>query len=365
MIIPCADAGSWKETAAMTATLPGDLPQAYRDTLHERALAPLWDFLKAALPHGRPPGPTEPHCWRYEEIRPLLLESGRLVPVEKAERRVLVLSDPGRGADAMQATGTIYAGIQLLLPGETAPTHRHTPSAARIVIEGEGGYTIVNGHKCAMERGDLILTPSGQWHDHGHEGTKPVTWLDVLDLPFFTAAESSYAERGTPESNGEEPLVAFGSELRRLGLAPAAEHRRPNPYPMLRFPWRQTRDALLRLRRTLAAEDAVELAYINPETGESCLPIMGFTAMLLPPGRVRAPKPRSSSAVFHVVEGRGRSRVDEARFAWGPGDTFSAPTFAALEHQAEAGDAPGFLIRVDDEPMQRKLGFFAERASGF
>lgn len=341
---------------------PADtLPVPYRASLREHALAPLWDFLKAALPHGRPPAPTRPHCWRYSEVRPLLLEAGRLVPVEKAERRVLVLSDPGRGPDAMQATGTIYAGIQLILPGETAPTHRHTPSAARIVIEGDGGYTVVNGHKCAMERGDVILTPSGQWHDHGHEGTQPVTWLDVLDLPLFTAAEASYAEPGGPGSNTEDALVSLGSELRRLGLAPAAKHRRRNEYPILRFPWRATRDALLRLRGALEPGEAVELDYINPETGESCLPIMGFTAMLLPPGRARLSPLRSSSALFHVVEGTGRSRVDGASFAWEPGDTFSAASFARIEHEAAKGDKPAFLIRIDDEPMQRKLGFFAER----
>ncbi len=106
---------------------------------------------------------------------------------------MLILSDPGRGAGAMRVAGPIFCGMQLLLPGEKAPAHRHTPSAARIAIEGEGAYTIVNGEKCMMERGDLILTPGGAWHDHGHDGKGPVIWLDALDLPLFIDLEAAYS----------------------------------------------------------------------------------------------------------------------------------------------------------------------------
>src|SRR5690242_13836720 len=152
------------------------LDDSFRAALRAHALSPLWEQLGAAIPNGRPAARTIPHCWRYAELRPLLLEAGRTVPVQTAERRVLVLGDPGRGETVLQATGTVYAGIQLLLPGERAPTHRHTPSAARVVIEGRGGTTTVGGRRCPMERGDLILTPSGEWHDHEHAGDTPVTW---------------------------------------------------------------------------------------------------------------------------------------------------------------------------------------------
>ena len=97
-------------------------------------------------------------------LRPLLLQAGELTPMEKAERRVLVMANPGHGLEKMQATSTIYLGMQLLLPGEWAPAHRHTPNAVRMIVEGEGAYTTVNGEKCPMQRGDLILTPTGLWH---------------------------------------------------------------------------------------------------------------------------------------------------------------------------------------------------------
>ncbi|EHP41088.1 gentisate 1,2-dioxygenase [Cupriavidus basilensis OR16] len=337
------------------------LPAEFRAVLRERALAPLWDFLKGVLPHGRPAGVTRPHRWRYADVRPLLLDAGRLVPVEKAERRVLVLSDPGRGADAMSATGTLYAGIQLLLPGETAPTHRHSPSAARIVIEGRGGFTVVNGHRCEMEAGDVILTPGGQWHDHGHDGTEPVTWLDVLDLPVFTAAESAYAEAGIPGCNDEDPLMTLTSDFQRQGFRPAVACRRANPYPMLRYPWRAARAALLRLADVAGQDEGAALEYVNPETGDSCLPMLGFTAMMLAPGQAWQAPLNSASAVFHVIEGNGESQVDDHTFDWMAGDTFSATTFARISHRCAEGGRPAFLIRVDDTPLQRKLGFYQER----
>ena len=87
-------------------------------------------------------------------------------------------------------------GMQLLLPGEWAPAHRHTPNAVRMIVEGEGAYTTVDGEKCPMSRGDLILTPTGLWHEHGHDGDEPVIWLDVLDLPLVYYMEASYHVNG-------------------------------------------------------------------------------------------------------------------------------------------------------------------------
>jgi len=152
-----------------------ELPQDYRDDMLSAGVAPLWPMMRNILPHGAPNPVTKPGHWAYKVVRPLLMRAGELTPVEKAERRVLVLSDPGRGNGAMQATSSIYTGMQLLLPGESAPAHRHTPSAARIIVEGKGGYTVVDGEKLPMEEGDLVLTPGGEWHDHGHDGDEPVT----------------------------------------------------------------------------------------------------------------------------------------------------------------------------------------------
>ena len=251
----------------------------------------------------------------------MLLRAGELTPVEKAERRVLVLCDPGRGAGAMQVTSVIYCGLQLLLPGEVAPAHRHTPSAARIVVEGEGAYTVVEGEKCPMRPGDLILTPGGTWHDHGHEGATPVVWLDALDLPLFVYLEGSYAKERALQTPDDRP-DASQVEYTAAGLLPARPRESAAPrYPLLRYPWQRTRRALQQAGASAPNGQPVELDYVNPETGGSCLPTLGFTAVMLPPDkRSRTPK-RSSSAVFHVVEGEGHSTINGERFAWHAADT--------------------------------------------
>lgn len=337
-----------------------ELPLDYREAMNRAGVGPLWPQMRNALPHHGPQPVTRSHLWAYSDIRPLVLRAGELTPVEKAERRVLFLSDPGRGAGSMQATSSIYIGLQLLLPGETAPAHKHTPSAARIVVEGEGGYTVVDGEKLPMQIGDLILTPGGCWHDHGHSGKAPVIWLDALDLPLFAYLEGSYAIEAPLQSPRNRP-DSSEVEYRAAGLAPVRRRDRAASaaYPMLRYPWERTEAALRRMAEHTGG-DAVELDYVNPETGQSCLPTLGFTAMMLRANETQRPVLKSSSAVFHVISGRGVSTINGVRHAWGAKDTFSAPVFAAIEHQATNSDA--FLIRVHDAPLQEKLGYYEERA---
>jgi gentisate 1,2-dioxygenase len=336
-----------------------ELPQDYRSQMTEAGVAPLWPMMRNVLPHGQPKPVSASHLWAFDAIRPLLLRAGELTPVEKAERRVLVLSDPGRGVGAMQATSAIYVGMQLLLPGESAPAHRHTPSAARIIVEGEGAFTVVEGEKLVMHEGDLILTPGGSWHDHGHDGSEPVIWLDALDLPLFVYLEGSYAEEAPLQAQKNRPDTAE-VEYRAAGLVPARRRDQalPPKYPMMRYPWARVEAALREMARYGGAE-AVELDYVNPETGEPVLPTLGFTALMIRPGETVAPPLRSSSAVFHAIRGSGVTRVDGKEHRWGPKDTFSAPVFSRIEHRAED---EAFLIRVHDGPLQEKLGFYEERA---
>ena len=181
-----------------------DLPPDYYESLLRHNLLPLWPSLRAVLPYGRPARKTRPVMWRYADVRPNLLRAGELTPIEKAERRVLVLCNPGFGLENMQATPSIYIGMQLILPNEVAASHRHTPSAIRLVIEGEGAYTIVSGEKLPMEQGDLILTPPGLWHEHGHSGHDPVIWLDALDLPLIYGLDISHAQEGVSQQITDE-----------------------------------------------------------------------------------------------------------------------------------------------------------------
>jgi gentisate 1,2-dioxygenase len=335
-----------------------ELPTSYVEGLTAHNMVPLWPSLRKALPHGIPFRRTPPVVWRYADVRPRLLQAGELTPIEKAERRVLVLANPGLGLENMQATPTTYIGLQLILPRETAPNHRHTPSAVRFVIEGEGGFTIVNGEKLPMEPGDLILTPALLWHEHRHEGPGPVIWLDALDLPTIFAQEASYALEGPPQSVRNQPDQSQ-THYRRAGLLPyGVLNGQRTAYPLLRYPWREVRESLRALAEVTDADEIVHLAYVNPQTGLECLPVLGFSSMMLRPGEAAKPPRRSASAVLHVVEGDVEAQIDHATLNGGMHDTIAVPTHAKVSIANKSTRKPAFVFQVDDAPMQRKLGFY-------
>jgi gentisate 1,2-dioxygenase len=337
-----------------------DLPLEYRDKLTEQNLVPLWPSLRGVLPPHVPTRRTQPTFWSYQAIKPLLLRAGELTPIEKAERRVLVLANPGHGLDKMQASAAIYLGMQLLMPGEWAPSHRHTPNAVRMIVEGEGAYTTVDGEKCPMSRGDLILTPTGLWHEHGHDGTDPVIWLDVLDLPLVYYMETSY------HVNGERQTVKPGRADKahaRAGVLPTPVFERANKrYPMLRYPWPETRAALQSLADSDPALDCVQVTYINPETGEDAENILGFYALMLRPGQTLKLPARSPACVFHQIEGSTEVQVCGQRFVLQNADTSCAPGYEAVTLRNLSAEQPAFIFMADESPLHRKLGVYEVRA---
>ena len=336
-----------------------DLPQSYRDDLTAQNLVPLWPSLRAALPFKVPTRQTKPTAWSYQALRPLLLQSGELTPMEKAERRVLVLANPGHGLENMKASPAIYLGMQLLLPGEWAPSHRHTPNAVRMIVEGEGAYTTVDGEKCPMVRGDLILTPTGLWHEHGHEGNDPVVWLDVLDLPVVFYLETSYAIEGQRQSvqvgRGEQQHV-------RAGIAPTRMFERNHrDYPMLRYPWADTKAALHSLAEDDPALECVQVTYTNPGTGADAENILGFYALMLRPGQTLRLPARSPAQVFHVVEGQVEAKIVNETFSLVEADTCCSPGYEAVNLRNLRSDAPSYLFIADESPLHRKLGVYEVR----
>ncbi|MFO1190843.1 MAG: cupin domain-containing protein [Rhodoferax sp.] len=339
-----------------------DLPQDYRDELRKLNLVPLWPSLRALLPPGVPTRQTRATYWPYASIRPLLLRAGELTPIERAERRVLVLANPGHGLDKMQASAAMYLGMQLLLPGEWAPSHRHTPNAVRMVVEGEGAWTNVSGEKCPMRRGDLILTPTGLWHEHGHDGARPVIWLDVLDLPLVYYMEASYHTNGARQEVGPgqgERGYAHG------GMAPTTVFRRTDRrYPMLRYPWSESRAALESLAKDRPDLDCVQITYINPETGADAQNILGYYALMLRPGQTLQLPARSPAQVFHQVEGHTEVIVEHgAPFTLVEADTCCAPGYSAVTIRNRSISEPAFLFVADESPLHRKLGVYEERPS--
>ena len=166
----------------MTETAIAPDRQAFYDRLSPESLAPLWERLHALVTRT-PTSAAKPYHWNYDDVvRPFMMESGGLITAKEAERRVLILENPGLEGQS-RITNSLFAGLQMILPGEVAPAHRHTPSALRFIIEGHGAYTAVEGERTIMEPGDFVITPPWTWHDHGNESDQAMavsyTHLDV------------------------------------------------------------------------------------------------------------------------------------------------------------------------------------------
>ncbi|KAK4447160.1 RmlC-like cupin domain-containing protein, partial [Podospora aff. communis PSN243] len=309
-------------------------------TLSSQNVAPLWTVLDKMVPPI--PNPSAAVCaWPYASLRPALLRSGSLITASDAERRVLMLTNPNMTAP--YTTDTIYAGLQLILPGETAPAHRHVAFALRFIIEGERGFTAVEGKKLMMERGDVILTPSWHWHDHGSEGEGPMVWLDGLDLPVYRFLPVNFAEN---YSEARYPSV-LAEEGQDGGL---------------KYPWKRVAEALDANR---ASEPYARLEYRNAEGGHLSRTISA-QAERVRVGTTSKGVREMVSFVYHVYEGRGSTRIvtpdgKEETVSWEARDTFSIPAWSLVRHTAIAGEGDrgdAYLFAVNDRPMIEALGLY-------
>lgn len=334
-----------------------ELPADYLSALEKVNTAPAWPSLRSLIPEGAPDHKTLAHHWKYKELHPLLLRAGDLTPMDRAERRVLMLANPG--LDKPFATASIFFGLQLILPGEVAPNHRHSASAVRLIIEGEGAFTTVEGQRCEMHRGDVILTPAHLWHEHEHRGSGPMAWLDALDVPVMLAMEAVYGEPGALQQHNNRP-DSSQTCYRRAGLLPYNRlGKQANSYPQFRFPWNEVRSALIDLSKDTPPGEPIQLAYVNPETGLSCMPTLGFSALMIRPGEEVNMPPDTASRGYLVIEGRGKTYLaDGKEFSWEESDVLAFPTHSRIRHANASNSAPAFLIQVDDAPMQRHLGFY-------
>jgi gentisate 1,2-dioxygenase len=323
-------------------------------------LAPLWEVLHALVP-PQPQTPCLPGYWRYDAIRPYIMESGRAITAKEAVRRVLILENPGmRGQSSI--TRSLYCGLQLILPGEVAPSHRHTQSALRFIVEGSGAYTAVNGERTVMHPGDFIITPAWTWHDHGNpDDGEPVVWMDGLDIPMLALFDAQFAENYPEEV---QPVTArTGTSLARYGcnlapLDPVAPFGKTSP--VFSYPYVRSRDALAALARN-GDPDAChgwKLQFTNPLTGGPAMPTIGAFIQLLPRGFTTAAYRSTDATVFSVAEGKGKAHVGEQSYGFGPRDTFVVPSWQPLRLEAEEECV---LFSYSDRSAQQALGFWREQ----
>jgi len=323
----------------------------------QQNLAPLWRVLHGLVTE-KPATRCVPAIWRYAEVRPHLMEACELIGAAEAERRVMVLENPGLPGQS-RITQSLFAGLQIILPGEIAPAHRHTASALRFIVEGNNAFTAVAGERTMMQPGDFVITPSWTWHDHGNEGDGPMVWLDGLDMHIVNMLSASFREDlGGKAHRIERPEGAAPAEFGNNLLPVDAVHRSQTS-PIFNYPYRKSRASLDSLARTRAPDawHAHKMKYINPVSGGWAMPTMSTWLQLLPKGFRTAPYRSTDSAVFTVVEGRGRSTIDGESFDWGPHDIFIAPSWLAHTHEASA-DAVLFIY--SDRVIQEKLDLWRE-----
>ena len=169
--------------------------KSFYDKIGKSNLTPLWEVLHDIIT-PTPSTPCKPYLWKWDQVWPWIQEAGRLITAKEAERRVLVLENPGlRGRSSI--THSLYAGLQLILPGEVAPAHRHSQSALRFILLGQGAFTAVDGEKVTMSVGDFVITPSWTFHDHGNPSDEPMVWLDGLDVPLVELLDAQFMEKGS------------------------------------------------------------------------------------------------------------------------------------------------------------------------
>ncbi len=329
----------------------------FYDRARTQNLAPLWRVLHGLVTEV-PKSPALPAHFVYGEVRPYLLEACDLIGTEEAERRVLVLENPGMPGQS-KITPSLFCGLQVIRPGEIAPAHKHVASALRFIVEGGGAYSAIAGEKTMMEEGDFVITPSMTWHDHGNESDRMMVWIDGLDMHMVNLFSASFRENYPGKVH--PTLKPEGATMAEVGMnmVPDGYQHESQTTPIFNYPYARTREALLGMSRVRDPDacHGYRMNYINPLTGGSAMPTISTAMRLLPKGFMTEPYRTTAGTVFSVVEGHGTMRVGDDVFAYGPKDVVVVPSWFPLVIEA---DADTVFFTYSDQVAQEKLDFYRE-----
>ena len=330
--------------------------QDFYARISQHDLTPLWKVM-GTLFRDEPVSPCAPAVWHFDDVKSLVMESGGLITTEEAKRRVLILENPSMPGES-KATNTLFAGIQMILPGEVAPAHRHVSAAIRFVIDGEGAYTAVDGEKTYMSPGDFVITANWAPHDHGNTSKKPMLWLDVLDFPAVNFFETSFAE--SFDEPTQETTRKDGDSLNLYGSGVLPEGEWTKTYtPVINYTYKRTRPIVERMLHAgdVDKRHGARVHYANPVTGGPVLPTMGAWLAMFPKGFKGEPYRATDGTIFVCVEGEGTTTVDGKVLEWGPNDVFVVPPWKRYHHHAQK---EAVLFSISDRPAQKALGIWRE-----
>lgn len=325
------------------------------------------------------PSPREmavPHIWKWHEVSPWLDKTYSGMSLNEVHRRTLALTNPGLKGRPLAAT-TMLTSMSIYYPGDLAGVHRHTASASRFLLEGDGGYTTVGGEKCPLERGDLVITPNGEWHDHGNDGSTPIIWVNVLDIGLVEYLNAIFTEWEYYETNGSSGAQATKTQsfirpagwsdkmFSQGGIVPrfGPERRGRGVHsPKYLYQWARTRETLQALRSEAGDPyDGIIVEYINPLSGESVVPTLSFNAQLLRPEELTRTHRHTASSVYCVIEGEGYTDVEGNRLEWTRNDIFVVPGWKWHRHVNRSSSQDAFLYSVSDNPVHEKLHLYREQ----
>jgi len=318
-------------------------------------LHPLWDRFRTLTP-VKPQAKDPPLIWRWKDIEPFTARAVSEVPIDDVERRALILVNPAFAGETV-TTSNLIAAFTVLDPGDRARPHRHTFAAIRFATLAEGAATIVNGRRCEMREGDLILTPPMCWHGHINESDHRIIWFDAANIPLLRTLDANFFEPGDTKANqfwmvddGDEKIWA------ESGLVGADVEHAPAHSPKYHYSGAATRRLLAAL--PAGRDGARTVRYTNPATGGAVMPALDCHAVRLSKDETTRPKRLTCNSICLVVSGSGRSTVGEHEFHWSQHDVFSIPHWSLTSHTAVDGDADLFV--VSDRVAFERLDLFRE-----
>lgn len=325
---------------------PDELRQAWQDA----NMRPLWE----TQAHGGATKRERAYRWSWTQVHPLIVAATNLRSMEITERRVLMMVNPNPNPHGgfPAAITNLNAAFQILLPGEAARPHRHSMNALRFVIHGNGATTVVDGKACAMQEGDLILTPGWTWHEHRNAGTSPIVWMDLLDAPLHYFLGTDAFEPGpahdVPKRTADE---AFASANIVPEVGDDTTHS-----PVFRYPWTTASTAVA--AAPVGNDGTRRVRYANPITGGPSISLIDSSLVQIDPHTATVPFKTSSHAVCAVVEGTGTTCAGDDAFSWGPKDVFVLPSGSWIQHRTDATTARIFV--ASDRDVLRRLGLLEE-----
>jgi gentisate 1,2-dioxygenase len=328
----------------------GSRQDDYMAALKRASVSALW------MRNVYPQRGEKPRLWRWAELEPLLTRAvNEASDMHATERRVLTLINQDIfGADDFVATTTnLSANFQVIMPGETAPAHRHSINALRFVVEGKGAVTKVDDKVCPMSERDMILTPAWCWHEHVNSGSERVIWLDILDGPLIRQLDVVQFER---EKKRPPPQLPSDEAFAAGGFVPADMPQGLRHSPVFRYPWNAVRQTLGAI--TPSADGSRMLRYINVSNGGPALNLIDCYLAALAAGKPTRAYRTTSNAVAFAAEGSGSSRIGDQTIAWARNDVFTLPHGHWISHTAAEGGATLFIST--DREILRRLDLLAD-----